>query len=135
MCRVPGLPGRNLRLEGREAVAHSVPVDLRNSRPVVRLEVPELDGRRISKRVVWPYAELQHVRLLSAVVVEGELRGMRPQAHDVGLVLALVVDPGADQLLAEHAAYREERVIPLERIEGLGERARDLSNATVLFEE
>src|SRR6266487_3293135 len=125
MCRVPGLPGRNLRLEGREAVAHSVPVDLRNSRPVVRLEVPELDGRRISKRVVWPYAELQHVRLLSAVVVEGELRGMRPQPHHVGFVLALVVDPRADQFLTEDAAGRQELVIPLERVERLGERARN----------
>ena len=60
---------------------------------------------------------------------------MRPQAHDVGLVLALVVDPGADQLLAKDAPRRQERVITLERVEGLGERARDLSDATVLFEE
>src|SRR6266851_9447015 len=135
MCCIPGLPGRNLRLEGREAVAHSVPVDLRNSQPVVRLEVPELDGRRIGKRVVWPYAELQHVRLLSAVVVEGELRGMWPQTYNVGLVLALVIDPGADQLLAEHARRGEELVIPLERVERLAERSRNLGDAAVLFEE
>src|SRR5438876_9582750 len=62
----------------------------------------------------------------SAVVVQRELRGMRPQPHDVDLVLALVVDPGADQLLAEHIALREERVIRLERVERLGERPRHL---------
>src|SRR5215471_9437711 len=62
----------------------------------------------------------------SAVVVEAELRRMRPQPHDVHFVLPLVVDPRADQLLAEHAALRQERVIGLERVERFRERPRHL---------
>ena len=39
------LPTRHLGLERRHAVAHAVPVDLRDRRPVAA-RVPELDGRR-----------------------------------------------------------------------------------------
>src|SRR5438093_8831171 len=72
----------------------------------------------------------------SAVVVQRELRGMRPQPNHVDLVLALVVDPGADQLFAEHIALRQERVIRLERIERLRQRARHLRDVVArLFEQ
>jgi len=60
---------------------------------------------------------------------------MRPQPHNVGLVLPLVGDPGADQLLAEDAAGSEEVVVGLQRVERLVERARDLCNAAVLLEQ
>ena len=38
------------------------------------------------------------------VVVEGELPRMRPQPHRVGLLAALVVDPGLDQVLVRTGA-------------------------------
>src|SRR5207253_10380764 len=71
-----------------------------------------------------------------SVEVEGELGRVRAKPHDVDLVLALVVDPGADQLLAEDAALREELVVGLECVERLVERARHLRHVTVrLFEQ
>src|SRR5205085_7715008 len=63
---------------------------------------------------------------LLGVEVEGELRRMRAEPDEVDLVLALVVDPGADQLVAEDAALRQELVIGFERVERLAERARHL---------
>src|SRR5438477_11889361 len=70
------------------------------------------------------------------VEVEGELGRVRAEPHDVDLVLALVVDPGADQLLAEDAALRQERVVGLERVERLAERPRHLRDVAVgLLEE
>src|SRR5438132_1601683 len=63
---------------------------------------------------------------MSGVVVEGEFRGMRPQPDDVDLVLALPVDPGADQLLAEDVVLQQEVVVRLERVERLREGARHL---------
>src|SRR5947208_10219783 len=60
---------------------------------------------------------------------------MRTKSHHVRFVLALVVDPGADQLLAEDAADSEEVVIAFEGVERLCERARHLYDATVLLEE
>src|SRR2546423_8057916 len=63
---------------------------------------------------------------LLGVEVEGELRRMRAEPDEVDLVLALVVDPGADQLLAEDTVLRQELVIGFERVERLAERARHL---------
>ena len=61
---------------------------------------------------------------------------MRAEPHEVDLVLALVVDPGADQVLAEHAALEQELVVRLERVERLVERARNLRDLAVrLLEE
>ena len=54
-----------------------------------------------------------------AVVVEGELRRMRAQPHDVDLVLPLPRDPGLDELLREDSALEQELVIDLERVESL----------------
>src|SRR5262245_16065194 len=82
-------------------------------------------GRTPSSSIVVP----------SAVVVEGEFGRVRPQPDDVGLVLALVLDPGPDQLVAEHAAGRQEVVIVLERGECLFERRRHLCDTTILLEE
>src|SRR5437764_11411219 len=65
------------------------------------------------------------------VEVEGELRRVRAEPHDVDLVLALVVDPGPDQLLAEDAALRQEVVVGLERVERFAQRARNLRDARV----
>src|SRR5690348_977189 len=67
----------------------------------------------------------------SAVVVQGELGRVRPEADDIDLVLALVGDPGADQVLAEDAPAREELVVALERIERLPERARHLRDPAI----
>src|SRR5205814_975054 len=63
-----------------------------------------------------------------AVVVEGELRWVRPQLYGVDLVLALVGDPGLQEVGREDAALREERVVGLQRIQRLAERAGDLGN-------
>jgi hypothetical protein len=66
--------------------------------------------------------------LLSLLAVDGEAarRRRRTQPDDGELVLALVVDPGPDQLLAEDPALGEELVIRLEGVEGLTERRRHL---------
>src|SRR6476659_6465372 len=69
------------------------------------------------------------------VVVEEELGRVRTQPDDVHLVLALPVDPGEDQLLVEHPALRQERVVGLERVERLTERARNLCDLAVRFLE
>src|SRR4051812_22711364 len=68
---------------------------------------------------------------LLGVVVEEELRRVRAQPDDVHLVRPLPVDPGADQLLAEDAALGEERMVRLEGVERLGERARNLRDVAV----
>src|SRR5437870_12792590 len=57
------------------------------------------------------------------VVVQIELVRMWPQTKRVDLVLPLVVDPRLDEILGEDVAAREERVILLERVHGLLERA------------
>src|SRR5260370_3843913 len=55
----------------------------------------------------------------SHVVVEHELPWVRPQRHLVDLFLALVLDPGVDDVLREHAAFDEERVVLFERVQRL----------------
>src|SRR3954449_3988852 len=70
-----------------------------------------------------------------AVVVEGELRRMRSEPDDVGLILALVGDPRANQLLAEDTASGQELVVCLQRVQRLVERARHLRHAAVFLEE
>src|SRR5690348_4690259 len=71
----------------------------------------------------------------NVVVLEEELGRVRAQPDDVHLVLALPVDPGADQLLVEHPALRQEGVVGLERVERLTERARNLCDLAVRFLE
>src|SRR5436190_19751985 len=58
----------------------------------------------------------------SGVEVEGELGRLRPEADDVDLALALVVDPGTDQLFAEHAAPGPARVADLQSAHRSAER-------------
>jgi hypothetical protein len=60
------------------------------------------------------------------VVVQLELVRVRAQADRVDLVGALVVDPGLDEVLGEHAALEQVVVVGLERVEHLGQRARHL---------
>src|SRR5687768_12557791 len=67
----------------------------------------------------------------SAVVVEGELGRMRAEPDDVDLVLALPVDPRADQVLGEDAAAQQELVVGLERVQRLRERPRHLRDVCV----
>src|SRR5258708_28396194 len=57
------------------------------------------------------------------VAVEHELPGVRPKRHGVDLLLALVFDPGVDDVLREDSAFQQERVVLLERVEGLCQRA------------
>src|SRR5205823_6162495 len=70
-----------------------------------------------------------------AVVVERVLNWYGPEPDGIDLVLALPVDPGADQHLAEDAAAEEELVVALERVERLRERARHLRDAVVGLEQ
>src|SRR4051794_1632108 len=62
------------------------------------------------------------MRVRLAVVVEGELEGMRAEPNGVDLVLPLPVDPGPDQVLAEAAALEQDLLIAPERVESPGER-------------
>src|SRR5262249_58312625 len=65
------------------------------------------------------------------VEVEEELGRMRAEPYEVDLVRTLPVDPRPDQLFAEHTALREERVVGLERVQGVCERARYLRDLAV----
>src|SRR5262247_3302031 len=60
------------------------------------------------------------------VEVESELVRMWPQPHRVHLVLALVVDPGLDQIRGEHLAPEQELVVLLEVIQNGVQRAGEL---------
>ena len=51
---------------------------------------------------------------------------MRPQPHRIDLVLALVADPGLDEIVGEHPADLQEVVVGLERFESRIQRARHL---------
>src|SRR3954469_18264172 len=74
------------------------------------------------------------LRVLTLVVeVERELVGVRTQAEGVHLVLALVVDPGLDDLRREHVALEEERTVALQSLERLVERAGGLGNVLRLL--
>jgi hypothetical protein len=55
------------------------------------------------------------------VVVHVELVRVWPQPHGVDLVLTLVLDPGVDDVLGEHAAGEQEVLVRLERGECLVE--------------
>src|SRR5712664_833413 len=57
------------------------------------------------------------------VAVEHELPWVRPKRHRVNLSLALVVDPGVDDVLRENAAFGQEGVILLQRVERLAKGA------------
>src|SRR4029077_780047 len=57
------------------------------------------------------------------VEVEGELVRVRAQPEGVHLVLALVVDPGRDDVRGEHVPLEQEGVVTLERLTRLVERA------------
>src|SRR5690349_12163708 len=72
-------------------------------------------------------------RGVSVVVVQVELIGMRPQPERIDLVLALVIDPRPNEIVREHLASCEKRVILLERLQGLFERTRRLSRAFQLL--
>ena len=97
---VPGRPGGSLGLEDSLAAGDPLLVDRPHRRPVVSPKLPQIPP-------------------CLAVEVEPELRRVGPEPDDIDLVLALVVDPGADQLLAEDAALREELVVRLEGVERL----------------
>src|SRR5207248_3337437 len=115
--RVPLLPRRRRGLEGRFARADAVFEDPRDLLRVQWREVADLHARQDRQRNPL------------AVVVEGELQGMRAQPHRIDLVLALPVDPRLDQALAEHVALRQERVVGLERVQRLRERTGDTLHA------
>jgi hypothetical protein len=67
------------------------------------------------------------------VVVEVVLHRDGAQAHGVDLVLALVADPGLDEVAGKHVTLEEKLVVGLEGVEGLGERARDVGDGGELF--
>src|SRR5215470_6201974 len=58
------------------------------------------------------------------VVIQGELVRMRPQAHGIRFVLALVVDVGFDQFRAEYIALQQEAVVVFQAVERFVERCR-----------
>ena len=69
-----------------------------------------------------PSGPLTHISagqraIRSDVVVQGELVGVGAQADRVDLVLALVLDPGVDEVVGEHAAGLQEVLVGLERVE------------------
>src|ERR1700682_3770034 len=57
------------------------------------------------------------------VAVEHELPWVRSKRDLVDLFLALVFDPGVDDVLREYAAFEQERVVLLECVGCLAERA------------
>ncbi len=65
-------------------------------------------------------------------MVEEELVGVRPDLDDFRFVLALIVDPGVDQLLAKDIALQEEVVIAFESREYLREASRSGLNGVAL---
>src|ERR1039458_8533989 len=67
------------------------------------------------------------------VVIQGELVGMRPQAHGLRLVLAFVIDEGLDQLFGEDIAAHEEGVVVFQATERLIERPGYGGHALHLF--
>src|SRR5229473_2212309 len=69
----------------------------------------------------------------SDVVVEHELPWVRSQRDLVDLFLALVLDPGLDDILREDAALDEERVVLLERVQRFAERAGDRLDLRLLL--
>src|SRR6266508_2567069 len=60
------------------------------------------------------------------VEVQREFVRVRAQADGVELVDPLVLDPGVDDVLSEHAALQQEAVVVLERVQDFLERARYL---------
>jgi len=63
--------------------------------------------------------EAQVLGPASVVVVQIELVRMRPEADRIELLLTLVIDPRSDQVLSEHVSTRQERMILIERMDGL----------------
>src|SRR5919106_242859 len=59
------------------------------------------------------------------VVVQRELPRVGAQADGIDLLLALVLDPGLDQVLGEHVALEQELVVLLKGVEGVAERGGD----------
>src|SRR5690349_11557173 len=57
------------------------------------------------------------------VRVEHELPRVGPEGDRVDLLLALVVDPGLDHIRGEDAAFEQERVVLLQRVQRLRQRA------------
>src|SRR5438445_219201 len=55
-----------------------------------------------------------HWPLVLNVVIQGELVGMRPQAHSVGLVFSLISDKSFEQFFAENVAFKQESMILFE---------------------
>ena len=55
--------------------------------------------------------------LILAIVVEGKLIGMRPQPHRVNFIIELVANPGIDEVFREHARFRQESVVFLQRFQ------------------
>src|SRR5215831_18687941 len=59
-----------------------------------------------------------------AVVIQEKLVRVRPQGDRIDLLRPLVAKPRIDQILREHAALQQERMVGLERRERLGEASR-----------
>src|SRR5262249_46352057 len=64
----------------------------------------------------------------SDVEIEGELIGMGPQAQGLDLLLALVPDPGVDDVVGEDLALEQELVVASEHLQGVLQRVRRLGH-------
>src|SRR5271157_1343267 len=72
-------------------------------------------------------------RVGSKVKIEEELVRHRPQVHRGQLALALVGDPGFDNVLGEHVALEQEFVVSFQGVEHLAQRARGAFDLLGLF--
>src|SRR4029079_2150751 len=108
--------------------------------PVKGQRGAKANGAGLPETEVGPMVGLPEVQNPSAgseltlvVEVQRELVRVRTQPERVHLVLTLVVDPGLDDLRREHVALEEERMVALEGLQRLVERARRLRHVLELF--
>ena len=103
-------------------------LNLRSGRPKIEAAVlagvHDLGLRRTHGRATGPER-----RPGSVVVIQRELVRMRAEAERVDLVIAFIVDPGADQIIREDATFEKEARGPPRALEGLVERPGRLAGA------
>src|SRR5881409_1342829 len=92
-----------------------------------------VDIDRDAKGTAIKLPSLQCVSLGSRVVVEEELVRVRPQGHRVDVLDSLHLQPGVDEVLREHSAVEQERVVGLQSLQRLEETSRRVLDVLPLF--